>query len=492
MRNIAIVLLVLLLFGIVCCPESLAVDNEYYITELDMGISIPDNYAVFTRDTSRDDENLLALGIDHDALRKNMETNSIYLNACNMDLTLEFLVKMKSVGDGIADFDTCTDDELKEFGKSSENYTDEQVTYYDLDVYQHTQTKFLRLYAADSSTGTDKPFIRYATVISGRFITIEFISYTGTFTTDQEEFSEDIMSSVVFNQQSQELSELPKESLQEETPPFLYEDPLTGVSFTVPANWREVEFSNEPEFLSKKFENIFDSDMNIMFGSVDIWNTLSDAEKEDMPRSEANLSRLHDLIQEISESYPELKLTEVNYNNRTYLELDSSLDFTISGIQKSSYLVQLYYIENGFMYSFQVFGPNQDSARSTLDVLMESVTYPLYVPTETNDTPTIGSIHFLLLMLIFACALFIVPALIYRHNHKTHLDRKKAITFVVVNALVMGTVIGLLSAFGNGSFRLSDLIFLSIHALFTGLVNYAILTKKSKTNSVTEQEYVNQ
>lgn len=483
MKNTSFVLFFLFLFGIVCCPLSIAVDNDYYIMELDMGISIPDDYAVFTKYTNRDNEKLLTLGIDYDLLMESFETKEIYLDACNMDLTFEFLVRMMFVDSEMDNFDTWTDDELKDYGNSiGENYMDEQVTYYNSDVYQHTQTKFLRLYAVDSSTGTDNPFIRYITVLSGNLILIEFISYTGIFTAEQEEFSENIVDSVVFRQQAKEPLEPSQEPLQEETPPFIYEDPVTGVSFTVPANWCEVEFFNEVEFLSKKFANIFDSEKNIMFGSKDFWNTLTAAEKIDMPRSEMNLPTLYEeLIDEISEVYPELQITEVNYNNRTYLKLDSSFDLSLSGINISSYSVQLFYMENGFFYFFQVSGPDQADALNTLDTLMESVTYPVYTPTETNDMLSTGNILFWLFALLFTCALFIAPAIIYRLGKHTHFDRKRAITFVVVNALVAGTVSGLLSAFGNESFKLQDFISIFIFAILTGFINYGILTKKRKT-----------
>lgn len=475
---------IFLCLSVLLCPFSLAADNEYYIVEFDMSISLPEDFAVFTRYTSRDDEQLAALGIDYDLLMDTMESSSYYLDAVTMDLSYECTVKIEPIT-GIADFSAWTDDELAAYGEEiRENYLDEQVTYYSSDVYSHAQTKFLRLRLVDSSIGTDCPFLRYLTIVNQNMILFDMVSYTGSFPSEQEAMTENIVGSMVFHVQdipeTQEEADPSLEPPQEETPPFQYEDPESGVTFTVPANWREATIDT-----LRPGASVSDEDWNMLLDYYKIAYLYQRDNESALfyfgytDNPEPSVASIEEYGAEILKEMHAEESTTVKYNNTWYIQGKYQ---TPDGNS-----IVLTCMDAEYIYFYAFSGLPENARYPDFQSIMESITYTISRPAE--KTGGLGSALFLVFSYLVIIFLFLLPILIYRYGYyRTNLDRKRAIPLVIVNGIAVGLLVCLLVALGKGSFILSDFLIVLFLAIVTGAINYLILTKKTKREKAREEE----
>lgn len=66
----------------------------------------------------------------------------------------------------------------------------------------------------------------------------------------------------------------------------VYNDSITGVTFTVPDGWKEDEFYEDREFLKAKFTPVNEDGSTMMFGYSDMWSELSASEKAGYTRAD--------------------------------------------------------------------------------------------------------------------------------------------------------------------------------------------------------------
>ena len=61
-----------------------ALDNKYTIDDMGMSVKIPKSFTVITRDTMREDEALVAAGIDYDEIMTAFLANICFLGLCGI------------------------------------------------------------------------------------------------------------------------------------------------------------------------------------------------------------------------------------------------------------------------------------------------------------------------------------------------------------------------------------------------------------------------
>jgi hypothetical protein len=222
-------------------------------------------------------------------------------------------------------------------------------------------------------------------VYGGKAINFTLRSYEdrGTYTEfcRQTRAIETIVNSVRFDQNP------PTSKLEEDTSSFIYTDTDSGISFTIPANWKQKDFTENREYLDAKFVSTKDAGCVIIFGCTDMWNELSYSEKLGYSRKDINNSFLNK--SDIAEIYgvSEDEISFVTYNGVQYYKGEISTSTEEYGLEFSLTTTQLVRIDNGWMYTFQFSGTDGHSLYSDFESLVSSIKYPSALD-SSNETST--------------------------------------------------------------------------------------------------------
>lgn len=137
----------------------------------DLSISIDDStWYVFTRDNIEENSELDELGISYDYLNNFMNTNDIYLDACQFDKndetnTMELFVVAKKINN-VNNLHTYSNSEINELGETLKDKVGaNSFNIYSVDKYKYVHVKY---YDSSTSYNIDE----YYTVINGYGYTI--------------------------------------------------------------------------------------------------------------------------------------------------------------------------------------------------------------------------------------------------------------------------------------------------------------------------------
>ncbi len=174
-------------------------------------------------------------------------------------------------------------------------------------------------------------------------------------------------------------------SVVEEHLPFLYTDESTGVTFTVPKNWNQKEFTKDKEFIDAKFVSTTNSTNTIVYGSEDAWAKMSDYERSKYKRSDINNSFLtkSDVAQMCATTTD--KVSTVTYNDVQYFMCELVTNQEVYGVEISLSTTFLLHIENGWMFTFQFSGTADSEHYVDFVSLLNSVEYPTIKDTAPSD-----------------------------------------------------------------------------------------------------------
>lgn len=163
-----------------------------------------------------------------------------------------------------------------------------------------------------------------------------------------------------------------------------YTDPDTGAVFVVPEGWIERELGEDiPAVFQVKFASQEYPGSNFMYGSADLWSTMTASERSGHIRADIDSAYIYAyedgaLIEYMAESmiqdaadtggYVSLdKIALVTYGSNEMIEFSSSQE--ISGIRFP--VTTIFHVENGYMYTF-VFASNNDQASQDFQSVMDS------------------------------------------------------------------------------------------------------------------------
>lgn len=250
---------------------------------------------------------------------------------------------------------------------------------------------------------------------------------------------------------------------------WLYTDPKTQVTFSVPANWKQEEMSQERQYLDAKFVCVEGGSV-LIYGSVDLWEKLPAQDKIGKTRAQINNSLFTETeIAEMIGVLPD-KVETVTYGRATYFQT------IIPTTQPLISTTQLACIHNGWLYTFQY--STTSSRYEEIKTVLESVQYPGGPPSATvggraasranGPLPFIGM---LMVSLLITVSVYTVPVLIYRFGiRKAPLPPAKAKKFTVIYGILAFLAMSVLLFLLNGEAAASSAI------LLWSMVNYKILT----------------
>ncbi len=386
-RTLRFVFIQTIILVIVACtiPFTMvsAASNTYDLDELELQVTIPNGYSVITRDTPASDPIFSDLGTTKSALINQFESSNIYLNAISDTYSEEVVVTMME--NSLTNFSLLSDTALDTLASTLvSQYTNYGINVSKYDIYQHSQAKFVRLYFTD--TGKTVHGLQYYTIYDGKAMNFTMRSYEGSLSFRQETAIKTIVDSIKYDKAP------PVADQGEDTTAFIHTDTDSGVTFTVPANWKQEAFSKDREFIDIKFVSTKEDGCTMIYGSTDMWSQMSASDRVGYTRSDLNSSAF--TKSDIAEMYSTTadKISTVTYNGVEYFKGETNYTSDTYGVDITVKMTQLVYIDNGWMYTFQFGGTSTHKLYSDFESLLKSVQYPIVSDMggvgSTNNTPS--------------------------------------------------------------------------------------------------------
>ena len=378
--------------------------DTYYLRELDVEVDIPSDYMVVTRDTPENSPVFNELGMTKAETMEVFEERNIYLYAISNQYREEVVIDM--VEDDTDNYNLYSDSEMLDW---AEDWVDlfQQLGYllYKYDVYHHDQAKFIKLYYTD--TDQTQHNLEYFTVYDNKHISITFTSYEGSLLSRQETAIKTIVDNIQF---------VPA-ALREETEPFVYTDQKNGLTFTVPANWQQDQFFETTEGLDVGFHSVRNSGDMIMYGSIDVWDTMTPLEKTGITRADVNNTFLTRDLAAIFCGTTTDKVSTVYFNGVEYYSGEANMDVDLYGITIPVKMTSVIRIDNGWLYMFRFGGTSEDELYTDFVSLIKSAKYPNPAPvTQSNPadkTPEESNpVHIIAVVAVVAVAAVVVIVVI--------------------------------------------------------------------------------
>ena len=417
-RLFVVTLTVFFLLAMLFNLSVLAASNNYDLDELGLQVTIPTGYSVITRDTPANDPIFSKFGTTKSALMSQFESSSIYLNAVSDTYNEEVVVTMTE--NSLSNFSLLSDTTLNALASVLETeYTNYGLSVSKYEIYQHSQAKFVRLYFTDTSKTVHG--LQYYTIYDGKAMNFTMRSYEGSVSSRQEAAIKTIVDSIKYDKAP------PVAEQGEDTNSFIHTDTDSGVTFTVPSNWKQEEFSKDREFIDVKFVSTKEDGCTMIYGSTDMWEEMPASDKVGYTRSDINNSAFTKADIAAMYSTTADKISMVTYNGVQYFKGETNYTSSSAGVSVT--MTQLLYIDNGWMYMFQFGGTSTHKLYSDFESVLKSVQYPT-VPNvdgvgSTNDTTSNNTDNnsddnsgiIAVVVLLIAVAVIVVVVVVSRKNN---------------------------------------------------------------------------
>ena len=383
------------LFSFLALPVH-AASSTYNIPELDLKISIPVEYDVFTLDMSSNDPLFSDYGTTKADLDAQFAASSIYLNAISTIRNEEIVVTMTD--SPLTNLNGMGDTTLMTLASALvDEYANYGITVTDYDVYHHDQLTFIQIYFHD--TAKTVYGLQFYTVSNEQAMNCTLRSYEGSITSSQKNTICTIVDSIRLNY------EVEATPTVEASPAFQHTDKDTGVTFTVPNGWSKISLTEQRDYLDAKFESIKDPGLVILYGSTDLWSGLSASERAGYSRSDFS----SDLFtkQDIADMFGTSKylVDDVTYGGVHYFKVATTTEKETMGLTVSVTMTQLFRVENGWGYTFQFGGDENSPYYSDFVSLIKSAKYPEVANTNSGAAVVV---LFAILAIAIVAVIFIV------------------------------------------------------------------------------------
>ncbi|MEA4872224.1 MAG: zinc ribbon domain-containing protein [Synergistaceae bacterium] len=197
-KSILRLLTAAILFAVFIPSAGAAGANTYVVDEMDMSVQIPSDLIVFTRDISADDTNLASSGFTKDELLSIMESEGSYLDALEPD-DIDYQICFTMIESTEADFNQLDDNMLQMIGEALKSgFESRGFTIIKSEIFEHPQTKFIKIYQSMPYGDATEFEIKYYTVYAGKAICIVLHLFTGEITSAHEAVLKSIVDSAKF------------------------------------------------------------------------------------------------------------------------------------------------------------------------------------------------------------------------------------------------------------------------------------------------------
>lgn len=359
-----------------------ATSTSYFIPELEMRLSLPDSYYVVTEDTPEDAPIFTLLQVSKDEIVKQNKENGVYLDSVSADFSYSCMIAMEdNLLKNLSSYLDSMLDPIVSALEKTYNAAGLEITEYT--TFHHPQADFIKLYLYNSSTNTF--YLQYYTIHNYQAITITMSATASKITSEMESELSAIIDSIRFIADpyippTTEAPDAPKLSV--------YTDEESGASFSLPETWIFESPDADHKTLDAKFISPDDPTCIIIYGSQDVWSTLTLAEQSITPRYAFNLDMItkEEIAQELGSSVSDV--STVYYNGTRYYSGPFTQTYNIGDQQISLTMTWFFTVQDGWSYLFQFGGTKDSPYYSVFTTMMSSVSLPepSYIPPETTPT----------------------------------------------------------------------------------------------------------
>ncbi len=216
MKKFSIILLIVIL--LLQMNAIAFADNSYYLSELEVRVTLPDEFVAFRREVNADDKRFSNISMDRNQLIVYMIKNNIYLYCAKEDPKVEIVVTMEEdLASNLAiNFNLFSDQELGEFAdqlinseskklieapeqdEDDEDEQNDETEYLSYDFYKIEDVVYI-VYNYSQMVDEQKVYIRqYSTVIDRQMINIVLKNYSEEVTQENAILLESIVENVMF------------------------------------------------------------------------------------------------------------------------------------------------------------------------------------------------------------------------------------------------------------------------------------------------------
>ena len=362
MKKMFTLFLCLVLVGSLGLP-AFAASRVYPIEDLGIELEIPSRYIVMTRDYVSDEIALKLTGQTQEGLKDMYESKAIFLNALELEYPLKEIV-ITGMQTRTPDFSTRSDEELLAYGETVRHlYEAMKAEFVSMSVYETDWNKFLKFeIIMPTGSGPDE-LTQYTTGFNGMTINFTKHAYNVEVTERDRLDLEETVKSV--RTLSAEKGGSAEQGL------FYYDD-LTGISFTLPADWKvDVDVGNIAR--STTFKPVADPSVTFAFLREEFWNNLSEEEKQGKTRDSYGVEEFINTryksrigIQDNAEI--------IQLNSGEYVKWERERNVETASGTKAVPLNFILHVEDGFYYGFIIpyesDVPYYDEVMQTIDGLV--------------------------------------------------------------------------------------------------------------------------
>lgn len=182
--------------------------TQHDIDELDMSVCIPEDFMVFTRNTSTNDPNLSIIGMNKESLEQQFTQGNIYLDAIKNDYSTQIIVTMtqNSGATDIFDLNLYTEEEkrnIAEEEQKSDALKTANAKYTGYAFCKNKQASFICFNISSSADENNLYSKQYFTIINGQAINIILYSSNGLVSADQENILKSVIDNISFSKVKQ-------------------------------------------------------------------------------------------------------------------------------------------------------------------------------------------------------------------------------------------------------------------------------------------------
>lgn len=441
--------------------------TKYYLDELEMEISLPEEVYAVTRENVEENPFLDIFGLSPDQALEILEAENLYLSAVDEEVSFQLMLSVTEVP-GL-DFREYSDDELKNFlDIKRENYIDIGGTWIGGSVLQLEETSFLKIDFLWNDGKKDIRVQEHYTIYQGKAFNLTLNSYTGSISDEMESMLVQTVGSIRFDTDSQLQEPEPKpepESVPEsETPSpaatYEYRDELSDSVFAIPGNWSQEQF--ESEFNGVKFSPGGDSGVFLLLHSVDVYTETLREYEQDGDKSPFDTRAEYDLLFSNEECAARVMQCEANevdsavYGGNTYFCAARTVSLEVLGITVDQPVMYFVHIENGFVYLFQLYGEKDSAFFRDFETLLGSAQYTHADAQDVADAREDAlwsqfSPMNLLAGLVMTVTIYSLPIFIYRWGIRRYpVEKKKARNITIWYAVFSFVAMIAVTTFVNG------------------------------------------
>ncbi|MBR5484912.1 MAG: hypothetical protein IKV41_00175 [Oscillospiraceae bacterium] len=270
--------------------------TTYHIDEGGFSITLPNEFAVVTRDTPAGSSDFGKVGITYNDFWELANEDNAFLLSGNEKMFCNVVVCVNDLIEKTHDTNFFSNIQLQVEAETIAKYWEEQG--YDVKFtafHEHPQSNFIKVYTGRTQkegrfAGSYSNYIDYATVYNGKEVRV-IAMFFGDFLTADENRVNDIVNSIRFDAE---------QIVPEATPALEYVDDEKGITVTLPKNW----------FVDYESENVATFGSNLKMGNYisfvfdDCWTEEAKYENKAVFRSQVDnnyLQLTQEKLQEINE-----------------------------------------------------------------------------------------------------------------------------------------------------------------------------------------------